>query len=662
MQRISRDQILEQETTGRNLTQGASRQTDAAQCRQEFRALAENAHDVIGRFDRDCRFVYANPALEKLLGVPKQTLISKKFPDVLPESSGAVSFQGKVREVLETDSPIEAEITLETLRTGYPVCHQVRFVPERDRSGQVASVLTIGREITTVREAEGKLRTMAENFPDFIARFDAECRFLYVNPWITKTYGLLLEHFVGKTLHDPTLPGLLSPGQSERLQDGIKRAFQQGVPNTLEAKWTTPRGERIFEVRHIPERNESGKVVSVLGIARDITERKQHEEILRERAELQSRLSKITNVVPVAIFEFRLAPDGKISMPYSTPAIKDVYGFNPEELTDDVSPAWALIHPQDVPFVRGAMMESARTLEPFHREWRVRHPTRGEIWVDCRSITEREPDGGTVWYGYFHDITERKEAEAEVDKLTAELEQRVSERTAQLETANEELESFSYSVSHDLRAPVRAIDGFSRILLEDYADKLDAEGKASLLTIIATSQRMSELINDLLQLSRFTRAELRRVPVDLSALARNVAEELKSTRPGRDVEFVIEPGLVTQADEHLLRIVLENLLGNALKFTSRRPAARIEFGRTLHEGAPAYFVRDNGAGFDMAHAHRLFGAFQRLHNAAEFPGTGIGLATVQRVIRRHGGQVWAEGERGRGATFYFTLPDKRKPH
>jgi len=226
----------------------------------------------------------------------------------------------------------------------------------------------------------------------------------------------------------------------------------------------------------------------------------------------------------------------------------------------------------------------------------------------------------------------------------------------QLQTANQELESFSYSVSHDLRAPLRAIDGFSRIVLEDNAGQLDAEARANLERVRAASQRMGQLIDDLLQLSRHTRSEMRRAPVDLSALARALADELQKTEPARRVEFVVEPDLVAEADAGLMQVVLENLLGNALKFTGKQAAAKIEFGRTTHEGVPAFFVRDNGVGFDMTYADKLFGAFQRLHSPADFPGTGIGLATVQRIIHRHGGRVWAESEVGRGATFYFSLP------
>jgi len=242
--------------------------------------------------------------------------------------------------------------------------------------------------------------------------------------------------------------------------------------------------------------------------------------------------------------------------------------------------------------------------------------------------------------------------------LNADLERRVIERTARLEALNRELEAFSYSVSHDLRAPLRSIDGFSQSLLEDYAGRLDDTGRDYLCRVRAASQRMAQLIDDLLNLSRITRAEIYREEVDLSALARSIVAELQKSQPERPVEFTIAPGLAAEGDARLLRIALENLLNNAWKFTSKHPAARIEFGAMEQEGQTVYFIRDDGAGFDMAYADKLFGAFQRLHTASEFPGTGIGLATVQRIIHRHGGCVWARGEVERGATFYFTLTTK----
>ena len=238
---------------------------------------------------------------------------------------------------------------------------------------------------------------------------------------------------------------------------------------------------------------------------------------------------------------------------------------------------------------------------------------------------------------------------------------------------NQEQESFCYSVSHDLRAPLRSIDGFSRILLEDYQDKLDDAGKDSLGRVRAATQRMGILIEDLLTLSRLTRAEMHVVPVDLSALAILVANELERAEPERRVKFVIEPGLVAQADAGLIRSVLENLMGNAWKYSSKKADAQIEFGALSPidlEFPPktdsglgsvtekTFFVSDNGAGFDMAYVDRLFGAFQRLHTVAEFPGSGIGLATVQRILHRHNGRIWAEGRVDQGATFYFTLPEQ----
>jgi signal transduction histidine kinase len=226
----------------------------------------------------------------------------------------------------------------------------------------------------------------------------------------------------------------------------------------------------------------------------------------------------------------------------------------------------------------------------------------------------------------------------------------------QLRNANKELETFCYSVSHDLRAPLRSIDGFSQALLESSGGKLDAEGQDHLRRIRAASQRMACLIDDLLHLSKVTQAEMKLQSVDVTRLASEVAQELRDAAPGRDVELTIAPGLTANADPGLLRIALQNLLGNAWKFTAKLPGkARVELGSALNGGARAFFIRDNGVGFDMAYTGKLFGPFQRLHTPQEFPGTGIGLATVQRIVHRHGGRIWAESAVGSGATFYFTL-------
>ena len=275
------------------------------------------------------------------------------------------------------------------------------------------------------------------------------------------------------------------------------------------------------------------------------------------------------------------------------------------------------------------------------------------------------PPGGDSLRVYALDITDRKKMEEALWKseeairaLNADLEERVHRRTAELEAANKELEAFSYSVSHDLRSPLRSIDGFSQAFLEDFGSAVPEEGREDLERVRRATQRMGRLIEDMLLLSRVTRREMHVQETDMSALATDVAEELARDDPQRDVEFSIEPGMTAMGDPQLLRIVLVNLLGNAWKFTSKHEQAHVSVGTVRDpEHGPAFFVRDDGAGFDAKYKEKLFVPFQRLHAQEEFPGTGIGLATIQRAVRRHGGDVWAEGEVDRGATFYFTIPD-----
>jgi light-regulated signal transduction histidine kinase (bacteriophytochrome) len=252
-------------------------------------------------------------------------------------------------------------------------------------------------------------------------------------------------------------------------------------------------------------------------------------------------------------------------------------------------------------------------------------------------------------------LTQRNAHQDEIRERNVILEQRVLERTAELSAANQELEAFTYSASHDLRAPLRAIDGFAKVLEEDYAERLDAEGKDALHRVRAAAQKITELINSLLSLSRLTRLDMTVQVVDLSALARSVVGKLQAADPERRVTFEIPSKLDVRGDQRLLAVLLDNLLGNAWKFSSKRENAHIELGVAMSDGKPAYYVRDDGAGFDMTHAAKLFAPFQRLHSVSEFPGTGIGLATVRRIVQRHGGRVWAEGAVDHGAIFHFTL-------
>lgn len=279
------------------------------------------------------------------------------------------------------------------------------------------------------------------------------------------------------------------------------------------------------------------------------------------------------------------------------------------------------------------------------------------------SLSPLETEEGVLVSSAIRDISERKRAEAALRDSEVRAAHKLADTRAalvgELERKNKELEAFSYSVSHDLRAPLRSIDGFSKVLEEDYADNLDAEGIQHLRRVRSGAQRMGELIDDLLQLARLGLAELSRSRTDLSGIARTVAGDLARNQPHRMVEFNIQDHLAADFDSRLMKVALENLLGNAWKFTSKMAAARIEFGAEQRDGETVYFVRDNGAGFNMNHAGKLFSPFQRMHGEADFPGTGVGLATVHRIVERHGGRIWAESAVAQGATFYFTISPAR---
>jgi len=323
---------------------------------------------------------------------------------------------------------------------------------------------------------------------------------------------------------------------------------------------------------------------------------------------------------------------------------------------DHISESLKCYEPEDRPILLIAFHNACDKGEPYDFEFQFTTFKGKQLWVRTTAKPVFENRKVVRVNGNIIDLTERKQAEKEIIKLNQELEQRVKERTSQLEAANKELETFAYSVSHDLRAPLRSIDGFSQALIEEFHDTLNDEGKRNLSRIRSATQRMGQLIDDMLELSRVSRSEMNIKQVNLSQVGNEIANELHDATPERIVEFKIKDGITVNGDEHLLLIALENLMGNAWKFTSKHPKACIELGTKEHEGKPVYYVRDDGAGFNIAHAQKLFSPFQRLHTVSEFAGTGIGLATVQRIIQRHGGKIWAEGEIEKGATFYFTIP------
>jgi PAS domain S-box-containing protein len=331
--------------------------------------------------------------------------------------------------------------------------------------------------------------------------------------------------------------------------------------------------------------------------------------------------------------------------------VEKILGYNHEEMLKKYF--YDLFIPEEREDLKKAAFDAFTQKQPiknFINKNRCKNGKTVELLTSGVPVID-EAGNLTGYRGVDTDITERQRAEQALKESMANLEQ----SSSQLAATNKELEAFSYSVSHDLRAPLRSIDGFSQALLEDYAKKLDKTGQDYLGRLRAASQKMGELIDGILKLSRLTRSEMHHVPTDLSTMAEEIVDKLRETQPERQVKFAIAKNLTANGDPQLLRVLMENLLTNAWKFTGKNPRAKIEFNVERNNGRKAYFIRDNGAGFDMAYADRLFGAFQRLHEATEFPGTGIGLATVQRIINRHGGTIWAEGALGKGATFHFTL-------
>jgi PAS domain S-box-containing protein len=501
-----------------------------------------------------------------------------------------------------------------------------------------------------LRFSEERYRLISENAGDVIWIVDiATETFIYVSPSVEKLRGFTPEEALGQSIKEVLTPDsyrVISTHLPARLA-----AFASGDDSVRVMTHLVDQACKDGSLVHTEVvttllGDESGTITQMLGVSRDITERLRAEQALRES---EAKFAAFMKYLP----GYAYIKDAQGRHLYANAPLRRSWGTRGEEW---FGKTFNEIMPGETDFHIRENDERVVTMRrPIVAEEPVAQPGGERTYLSSKFPIELK-DGSLLLGGITIDITDRKRAEEQIRRLNKELEQRVADRTAQLTAANKELEAFAYTVSHDLRAPLRSIDGFSHALLEDYGKKLDEQGKQYLARVRAAAQRMGLLIDDLLTLSRVSRTEMQFTSVNLSALAKAIETELREGEPGREVEFLVAPDMVVTADAHLMQIVLTNLLGNAWKYTGKHPRACIEVGQSGESSSPVYFVRDDGAGFEPAFAGRMFTAFQRLHSQSEFEGTGIGLAIVQRLIHRHGGEVWAEGAVERGATFFFTLP------
>jgi PAS domain S-box-containing protein len=510
-------------------------------------------------------------------------------------------------------------------------------------------------------ENETLLRAILGNSTDGLFVVDAEGRILYANDMARRILGPGFTHL---SHYDPSnwstrnglfYPDTRTPYPAEQLP--LYRSLQGEEPPEADLfvrNASHPEG-RHFRARSRPVRDSQGRLLGAITNLKDTHDQRQAEAVQR-RSNLRFQLMLETAQEGVWMI------DADRRTTYVNQYAADLLGYKPEEILGR--------HLFEFVY-REEHARSDRELATQQNEghavlvhdFRLMRKDGTPVWTLIAACPVQDDAGRYLGsLAMITDITQRRENEEQVRRLNVELEQRIRERTAQLEFSNRELESFAYSVAHDLRVPLRSISHFTQALSEDCSATLDTTGLDYLQRIRASSQRMTELIDGILAISRVNSAELVETDVDLSGLAQAVAEQLQRWAPERTIRFQVQDGLVDRGDAQLLRLVLENLMGNAWKFTREKPVAEISFGTLPDTGkGRVYFVRDNGAGFDMEYQKKLFGVFQRLHTQHEFEGHGVGLATVQRIIRRHKGRVWGEGRVGEGATFYFTLHELAGP-
>ncbi len=616
---------------------------------ERFRLAIDNFPDTFAIYDANRRIQFVNARGIELTGKSLEEFIGHTDEEVWPCEVTDTYLPLLERAVeTRTSQTKECDITLPDIGKLSMV---VKYVPLLDERAEIYSILGITYDITERKQAEEALRLSEERFRRLFDSNLIGIAFWNVDGFITDANDAYLQ-LAGYTREEfAALGGInwrnLTPPEYKHLDDrAIEETIATGISKVYEKEYVHRDGKRVPIVLGVALLNnsQSNGVAFVL----DITERNQALEALRESEE---RFRNMADIAPVMIW---MSGVDKLCNYFNKPWLD----FTGRTMEQELGNGWAEgVHPDDFQYCLDTYMSAFDARKDFRMEYRLRRFDGEYRWVFDTGIPRFAPEGSFLGYiGSCIDISDRKQAEAEIRQFNEILEQRVKERTIQLEAANKELESFSYSVSHDLRAPLRHISGFVELLERRTAATLDETSLRYLNTIAQTAKHAGTLIDNLLAFSRMGRTEMRYTILNMEQLVREVQRDLELETNGRAIHWQVEQLPQVQGDPSMLRLVLANLIQNAVKYTQTRTKAEIAISSTDNEHEVIFFVRDNGVGFDMRYVHKLFGVFQRLHTAEEFEGTGIGLANVRRIIHRHGGRTWAEGAVDRGATFYFSLP------
>ena len=512
------------------------------------------------------------------------------------------------------------------------------------------------RAARAARESEQLFRMFGDHALDLIWIVDPRTRkLLYMNSAYERIWGRPSAPLYEDLSH--WLDGV-HPDDRPRLAEAAEHADPKGMYQT-EYRMTRPDGRQVWiRGRGFPLFGADGRMRYMAGFAEDITLARTNEALEQAHRLAQERLERIVATAPGAVHSYCRDAEGRGKFTFASPAIQDLLGVDATTLVERGIDLLDLVHADDRTLVADSLQVSAELGSPWLATFRVPHTAAGERCLEAHSMPVRESEGGTVWHGFLIDITDRRRAEQEIRSLNIDLERRVAERTSELEIQHREMESFTYSVSHDLKAPLRGIDGYSRLLESDHADKLDEEGRFFVSMIRKATAHMGELIDDLLAYSRVERGRPKLGPIAVEPVLASVVDAVAAEVAAGSISLrsEVEPGLAVLGEREGLVLALRNLLDNAIKFTAGRPDRAIGIGARRAEGQVLFWVRDNGPGFDMRYHDRIFEIFQRLHRAEEYAGTGVGLAIVRKAVERMQGKVWAESAKGQGAVFYIRLP------